>query len=347
MNASQPSAESSREAEEGRLVAIWLERLRDTVGPAREPLFLEALHQLNITEQSLQQGRGLHQRDLDNVLALLRPDVPDVTLRLFARAEILDLGLVGYAAINSDSIGAALRVMCQYHSLASDRYTDQLLVEGDLVRVLPAPLPGYGDDFQNICEDSFSGNWRALQLLLGPRADKDRLHVKLEYREPSHSAAYADVFGPSCEFEADASGLYFPREWLDLPVHRGSGALSEVYTAMCERVLGPGEATRDPAQQVRRLLLSRAGREMFSLEEAAGHLRLTPGQLRKRLYRVGTSYKTIVLEIRMELARHYLLDTDLSVQEVAYLLDYATPAPFSRAFKKYYGAAPEHFRQAA
>lgn len=341
------SAESSREAEEGRIVAIWLERLRDTLGSESQLLFTAALSELRIDEARLQQGDGLHQRDLDAALMLLRPAMPDVTLRLFARAEILDLGLVGYAAINSDSIGAALRVMYQYHSLASDRYTDQLLREDSFVRIHPAPLPGYGDDFQNICEDSFSGNWRALQLLLGPRADRSKLQVKMEYRRPDHAAAYEEIFGPNCEFEAESTGFYFPADWLELPVHRGSGALSEVYTAMCERVLGPGESSRDPAQQVRRLLLSRAGREMFSLEQAAEKLRLTPGQLRKRLYRVGTSYKNIVLEIRMELAKHYLLDTELTVQEIAYLLDYATPAPFSRAFKKYYGLAPEYFRHEA
>ncbi len=338
------TAESSREAEEGRIVATWLERLRDTVGPEREPLFKSALDRVALNEQQLESGIGLHQRDLDNVLALLRPDIPEITLLLFARAEILDLGLVGYAAINSDSIGTALRVMYQYHSLASDRYTDQLLREENLVRVHPVPLPGYGDDFQNICEDSFSGNWRALQLLLGPKVDATEAIFKFEYREPEYAESYRQIFGPNCEFESSSTGLYFPTSWLEQPVHRGSGALSEVYTAMCERVLGPGGSSRDPAQQVRRLLLSRAGREMLSLNQAAEQLRLTPGQLRKRLYRFGTSYKNIVLEIRMELARHYLVDTELSVQEIAYLLDYATPAPFSRAFKRTYGLAPEHFR---
>jgi AraC-like DNA-binding protein len=85
---------------------------------------------------------------------------------------------------------------------------------------------------------------------------------------------------------------------------------------------------------------------MLRLEEAAEQLLLSPNQLRKRLYRAGTTYKALVLKTRMELARHYLLDTHLSVQEIAYLLDYSTPAPFSRAFKQYFGLAPEYYRQA-
>ncbi len=36
------------------------------------------------------------------------------------------------------------------------------------------------------------------------------------------------------------------------------------------------------------------------------------------------------------LASNYLESTHLPIQEIAYLLDYAQPGPFSRAFKKYH-----------
>jgi AraC-like DNA-binding protein len=49
----------------------------------------------------------------------------------------------------------------------------------------------------------------------------------------------------------------------------------------------------------------------------------------------------------MVLARHYLEDTNLAIQEIAYLLDYSQAAPFSRAFKTYYGKSPEQAREAA
>jgi AraC-like DNA-binding protein len=116
---------------------------------------------------------------------------------------------------------------------------------------------------------------------------------------------------------------------------------------MCERLLGAGESSRETQQIVRRLLLSRPGRRMYRLDEAAAELNLSTAQLRKRLYRAGTSYKVLVLEVRMALARHYLEDTNLAIQEIAYLLDYSQAAPFSRAFKSYYGEAPEKARSAA
>lgn len=148
------------------------------------------------------------------------------------------------------------------------------------------------------------------------------------------------------EFGAERNELRFPAGWLGLPVASANKTMADVCTAMCERLLG-GDTSRETPQVVRRLLLSRPGRRMYRLEEAADALRLSPGQLRKRLYKAGTSYKQIVLDIRMALAEHYLQDTALPVQEIAYLLDYSQPAPFSRAFKSYFGRSPEASRQAS
>jgi len=335
---------SSRQTEERRIVSVWLRRLEELLHSERA-LYESALKRAGLNRETLEETVNLSQRDLDRVLAQVRTRHPDITLRLFSRAEILDLGLVGYAAINSDSVGSALQIMNQYHSLASDRYLDELALEGDTARIAPAPLPGYADDFQNICEDSFSGNWRALQLLLGPHAEPSEIRIKLPYAPPRYAGTYHEIFGEHCEFQSSTVGLSFPSEWLSRPIHYGSGALSDVYAAVCERVLGPGEISQDMSRQVRRLLLTRTGGDFPSLEDAADDLRLSAGQLRKRLYRCGTSYKKLALEVRMDLAKHYLMDTGLSIQEIAYLLAYAAPAPFSRAFKKVHGVAPLHYRE--
>ena len=338
--------DASRDEEESRIVANWLKRLRTCLTNTQLPLFHQALNEVNLTTDDLEGGQSIQQAQLDKVLALVRREVPDITLRLFARAEVLDLGLIGYAAINSGTLGKALDVMYAYHSLASDRYMDQLEVQGNMAVAYPAPLPGYLEDYQNIAEDSLAGNWRSLQILLGETADETKIELHFGYRAPAYIASYRDVFGPNCHFNQERSELRFPKAWLEVPVNRSGGGLSQVFTAMCERILGPGETGSNTSETIQRLLLSRSGRTMPRLEEAAEQLLLSPNQLRKRLYRSGTTYKALVLKTRMELARHYLLDTHLSVQEIAYLLEYATPAPFSRAFKQYFGLAPEYYRQA-
>jgi AraC-like DNA-binding protein len=338
----------SRRAEQSKITANWIMRMRECLGDSDQQQYLsDALLSAGITEGDLAERRNIEQQQLDRALQLLLRKVPDISLRMFSRAELSDLGVMGYAAINSDTVGRALRFLSQYHELTSDRYVDTMIVEGELARVSPLPRMAHIHDFSNIAEDSLAGNWRTLGLLLGDGLDATKASVHFDFDAPAYEATFYEVFSCPVNFNSDRNELVFPSAWLQRPIASGNETMSDVCTAMCERLLGAGGASRDTQQIVRRLLLSRPGRRMYRLEEAAAELRLSTAQLRKRLYRAGTSYKKLVLEIRMALARHYLEDTNLAVQEIAYLLDYSQAAPFSRAFKTYYGQSPEKARESA
>ena len=337
---------ASHGAQESRIAANWLRRLERCLGDEGASLFRSALCETGIDQGDIERAENIQQAQLDQVSRVIRTEVPDITLRMFAMAELIDLGLTGYAAVNSGSVGRALQVLYKYHSLTSDRYNDQLELTDDDAVITATPLFSHLRDLQNIVEDSFTGNWRSLQILLGSAFNPAKVRIYFQYPAPHYIATYQSIFcGASLYFEAEHSELHFPRPWLGSPVDHAVDGMEDVYTAMCERVLGRGDNSADTVKQVRRLLLSRPGRKMYRLGEAAEQLRLSQSQLRKRLYRAGSNFKSLVLETRMELAKHYLADTHLSVQEIAYLLDYSQAPPFSRAFKAHSKMSPDHYRK--
>jgi AraC-like DNA-binding protein len=67
--------------------------------------------------------------------------------------------------------------------------------------------------------------------------------------------------------------------------------------------------------------------------------------LQRRLADEGVSYQELLEDGRKEAAGRYLRDSTLAIGEVAYLVGYSEPAPFHRAFKRWYGVTPEVFRQ--
>ena len=338
----------SRRAEKSKITANWIMRMRECLSDSDQQQYLsDALLSAGITEGDLAERRYIEQQQLDRALELVVRKVPDISLRMFSRAELSDLGVMGYAAINSDTVGRAMRFLYRYHELTSDRYIDTLTIDGDIARVAPLPRMAHMQNFTNIAEDSLAGNWRTLGLLIGDDLDPTKANVNFVFQAPDYERTFYEVFDCPVNFNAERNELAFPTAWLQRPVASGNQTMADVCTAMCERLLGAGEASRGTQQVVRRLLLSRPGRRMYRLDEAAAELNLSTAQLRKRLYRAGTSYKKLVLEIRMALARHYLNDTNLAIQEIAYLLDYSQAAPFSRAFKSYYGQSPEQAREAA
>lgn len=343
----EPSLES-RQGEKSKIAANWIARMRQCMTEGDEPqILIDALREARITPSHLDGRLNLDQSQLDRVVRYAVRRVPDVSLRMFARAELADLGVIGYAAINSNTLGRAMKFLYHYHELTSDRYIDTLTVEGDLAIISPVPLMAHIREMRNIAEDSFAGNWRTMTLLLGDTVDYRKAKIFFSSAAPDYESTYKEVFSCPFEFGANRNELQFPACWLSQPIASANQTMADVCTAMCERLLGTGGASRETSQIVRRLLLSRPGQRMYRLEEAAAELRLSTSQLRKRLYRAGTSYKKLVLEIRMALAKHYLEDTDLAIQEIAYLLDYSQAAPFSRAFKSYFGMSPDQSRSIA
>jgi AraC-like DNA-binding protein len=69
--------------------------------------------------------------------------------------------------------------------------------------------------------------------------------------------------------------------------------------------------------------------------------------LRRHLEAEGTAYRTLIDEVRLELARSYLTTSQLPVTEIAGLLGYEDPANFRRAFRRLQGQAPAAYRAAA
>ena len=337
----------SRQEEEARIVVNWLRRIQDILREAGPPnLFLRAIERAGVSGDDLTSGEGLSHSHLDVVIEYIRQQVPELTLWMLKSSELLDLGLMGYAALSSGTLGNALKVLLRYQELTSDRYTEATEMDERFFYICPIPRWQHVGQPRNIAEDCLGGNWRATELLLGPDADLRGASANFAFPEPVYSEAYHDVFKPCLvRFDAEKTELKIPRRWLDQPVASANVVMSGVTAAVCERMLGPGRGTRmDTSRAVRRLLLSRPGKRMLRLEEAANELLMSTAQLRKRLYRAKTSYKNVVLETRMGLARHYLESTPLSIQEIAFLLDYAQPGPFSRAFKKFYGFPPRNAR---
>ncbi len=70
---------------------------------------------------------------------------------------------------------------------------------------------------------------------------------------------------------------------------------------------------------------------------------MSPRTLQRRLGDEGTSVHALLDEVRRGRAAA-LLDADMAIGEVAYLLGYSEPSAFHRAFRRWTGVTPEAFR---
>lgn len=355
-NMSRAPAFITRQDEESRIIRSCLRQLRDCMGEEQEILYRNALGRVGLSPEVIE-NTSLHFSEFDRILAQVRRRLPGITLKLFSSLPLIDLGLIGYAIASSHNLEKALQIANSYHSLTSDRFEQVFEIQGDTAFFRPLPYGDAKEELRDIAEDCLAGDWNLLCHLLSTQLDSHKASVHFAYPRPDHVDAYLETFQCPCHFDADCTELRFPSAWCELPVTSGNWYMADICQEMCAQLLQespektpekiPQENSTPPSEivaAVKRLLITRPGRHFLRLEDAAQALERTPSQLRYQLYQAATHYKALVLEVRMTLARHYLQATNLSVQEVAYLLDYSQTAPFDRAFKKYFGMTPRQCR---
>ena len=82
-----------------------------------------------------------------------------------------------------------------------------------------------------------------------------------------------------------------------------------------------------------------------SVQQVASRLGVSTRTLQRRLEEEGTSFAQELDRLRQDLATRLLQDRSLAVYEVAFLLGYAEPSTFYRAFRRWKNVSPHEFRR--
>lgn len=81
-----------------------------------------------------------------------------------------------------------------------------------------------------------------------------------------------------------------------------------------------------------------------STRDIARDLHISTRKLQRRLQDAGYSFQQVLEEARHQLARHYLNNSVLELNETAYLLGYVDTNSFVRAFRTWEGVPPAQWR---
>ncbi|MEM6929218.1 MAG: helix-turn-helix domain-containing protein, partial [Myxococcota bacterium] len=182
---------------------------------------------------------------------------------------------------------------------------------------------------KNVLEDTSLGRCQITQLAF-PFGDR------------GYAGLAETLLSCPVHYAQDWAGLTIPRQQMDLPLKRWDPRAFHEARELCRRQLASIEADLSCAARVQRVLLaSRVG--LPSQQEAARRLGLSTRTLHRRLRDEGTSFRTVLEDVRRSLAvQHLSLGT--RIEEVAYLLGYSDVANFRRAFKRWVGVPPSRFR---
>lgn len=157
---------------------------------------------------------------------------------------------------------------------------------------------------------------------------------------------YERVFRCPVHFNQPMNALVFPLAHLDAPLLHSNSAMRDVLESHA-RFLESRQTEPDFLGNARSILKTMVMRGKPSRSELANALGMSSRHLLRRLNVEGTSYRALLDELREEMARKLLLDSNESIEAIAHRLQYTESQSFIRWFKACHGMTPSQFRQQA
>jgi AraC-like DNA-binding protein len=281
-------------------------------------------------------------RELGFILRVIASvPVPDLGLLAGRRHHFSVFGMWGFAMISSATLRGAIQVGLRFIDLTHTFLNWQFIGRTGAPRLhLDEPVDlGLARRF--LIERDLAAAVTLLEDLIGHRRALTRL--ALPYERPAHAERYVEIFNCEVAFGAEAAEAVIKPDTLDaapLQANPMAAALAEQQCQeLASRMTGKGRTTTTVRQEI----LAVPG-EYPPLAEVARRLHVSERGLRRRLAAEETSYRDILDQVRETLARAYLRDTRLQIEEIAERLGYSDAANFTHAFRRWTGSAPGKLR---
>ena len=170
------------------------------------------------------------------------------------------------------------------------------------------------------------------------------LAIELRCTEPDFCDDYRVMFSENLQFGRPRTRMIFAAECLDLPVRR---SVDELQRFLAEAPANILVKYRDPASLARRIrhdLRALPAAAWPETEALAHRLCISASTLRRRLADEGQTYQGLKDSVRRELAITWLAEADVSFADIAARLGFADTSSFYKAFRKWSGSNPGHYR---
>jgi AraC-like DNA-binding protein len=275
-----------------------------------------------------------------HALEAVAADIPDVGLRFGAETQSHQLDVL-YAAIHAPNLGTALKNFARYKPSGC----------GDLVEIDIGDHEAridlhrlYADE--NVPTTLVDSTFAAVLALARRGTGKTLRPLRVELaRRRAGDAILKDHYKCDVCFNAPVDSLIFEEQAFALPFVTADDRLSARLLTRLEAMLQARQWSHSIADDAKHVLRRHMLGERPSVDRVAANMHMSPRTLQRRLTALGTSYQKLLNDVRDNMARRLLLDTDLDAGEIAILLGFDEPSSFVRAFHAWQGAPPSRWRE--
>lgn len=188
--------------------------------------------------------------------------------------------------------------------------------------------------------------WVALARLATRHEVQPRKVILPRLPDPAVAPAYAEWLGVPIEQGPRLTVSFDPID-ARRPFLTANEGMWSFFEPELRRRLTELEAGATTEDRVRAALVELLPSGRTSMAAVGNTLGMSTRTLQRRLKTEGATFQALLAETREALALHYLRSSQMSAAEISFLLGYADPNSFYRAFHDWTGTTPEAARARA
>ncbi|WP_111828079.1 AraC family transcriptional regulator [Acinetobacter colistiniresistens] len=250
--------------------------------------------------------------------------------------------ILGYLALSSPHLLSFLNCFKNFQPLLQNSASFSIVQKEDRFCMCWTPVVHKNSQLSN--EVLLSGVLSTIRKILH-RPDIQPLKIEFSAVAPADTTPYLQIYGCPVSFDSEILRLWLPLEILHFPIPSHDPHLKKLLDQQAEALLKSIPNPDTFLKDLQLLIVNMLKMGEPSAEHIAKQMNLSLRSFYRKLSSYHLQYSDLVKSIRLELAKSYLLKSELSLTEIALLLGYAEQSAFSRAFKQWEHQTPSEYRK--
>lgn len=255
-------------------------------------------------------------------------------------------GLVAQITQTSENILQALQYACDFAQLACSSLPMTLEERTDAWCLHMTPEPVWATNSPMAVRHTVEGYivFTIKEFHELTRKKHFPLKIELPYAMPKDRSEYKRLFQCPMHFNQKGIAIYFDKQQMAEKVVTSDFRLLRILVAHAEERIEAIQRQGGFYEEVKTSVAHLIKPEFPTIEQVARHLNVSVRTLQRRLSDEGHTFKEIIEALRREFAFAYLKRPDLSINEIAYLLNYTDASAFIRSFRRWENQTPKAYR---
>jgi AraC-like DNA-binding protein len=252
---------------------------------------------------------------------------------------------LGLALLSSSTLRSYFRRWERYYSFITTHASMKVQEAGvgaSLEYLFFGPAENYPGAARMLREANLALVIKFIRFMYRPDYQPAKVELK-EKAASGMSAIYRQYLGDHIEFNAERNAVWVDAVDLDKLLPAANAELARQNDQVVVDFLARMDRANVPAR-VHAKLIELLPSGDCSKTKVASALFMSVRTLHNKLGNAGVNYQQLLDQTRRELAEQYMKQMNVSISEVAYLLGFSDCSNFSRAFQRWTGSSPSHYR---